>query len=155
PQLSFTTDGLQATPFDGVWRPMAGVLYTPGVSQLIERQNKRQLRLESAQLATSSAGSDEEDLQRTLVFTARTAFVNTLQCEALVGLAQTNLQYYDDVIAVNRTRFRAGDISELDFQRVELQRVQFESDLANARVNLRTAKIQLLSLLNDRTPVDD
>jgi outer membrane protein, heavy metal efflux system len=155
PQFTFTTDGLQATPFEGVWRPFAGVLYTPGVSQLIERQNKRQLRVDSAQLATSTAGSDQKDLQRTMLFTVRTAFVNTQQAEALVELAQANLQSYDNVIAVNRTRFRAGDISELDFQRVELQRVQFESDLANARVNLRTAKIQLLALLNERTPVDD
>src|SRR5262249_20328621 len=150
PQVSFTTDGFQATPFEGVWRPFAGVLYTPGVSQLIERHNKRQLRVESAQLATAGASSDQEDLERTLLFTARTAFVNTLQAEALVELAQANLRYYDNVIAVNRTRFQAGDISELDFQRVELQRVQFESDFANARVNLRTAKIQLLALLYDR-----
>jgi cobalt-zinc-cadmium efflux system outer membrane protein len=155
PEFTFTTDGFQLTPDKSVWRPLAGVLYTPGVSRLFERQHKRQLRMNSARLATSGAGSDQEDLQRTLLFTARTAFVSTLQAKALVELSQANLQSYDNVISVNRTRFQAGDISELDFQRVELQRVQFESDLANARVNLRTAKIQLLALLNDRTPVDD
>jgi cobalt-zinc-cadmium efflux system outer membrane protein len=32
--------------------------------------------------------------------------------------------------------------------------VQYESDLQTAEVNLRTAKIQLLALLNDRTPVE-
>jgi len=32
--------------------------------------------------------------------------------------------------------------------------VQYETDLQNATVNLRTAKIQLLTLLNDRTPVE-
>jgi cobalt-zinc-cadmium efflux system outer membrane protein len=32
--------------------------------------------------------------------------------------------------------------------------VQFESDLQTALVNLRTAKIQLLALLDDRTPID-
>jgi len=155
PLFTFTTDGFQAAPNGGVWIPLSGVVLVPGVSYLIERQHKRQLRVGSAQLATSGAGSDQEDLQRTLLFTARSAFVSVLQGNALVELAQANLQYYDHVIALNRTRFRAGDISELDFQRVELQRVQFESDLANARVNLRTAKIQLLALLYERTPVDD
>jgi cobalt-zinc-cadmium efflux system outer membrane protein len=58
------------------------------------------------------------------------------------------------VIAVNRERMKAGDIARVDLSRVELQRVQFESDLVNARVNLRTAKIALLALVNDRTPVD-
>jgi cobalt-zinc-cadmium efflux system outer membrane protein len=155
PEFTFTTDGFQATPHGGVWRPLGGVLFTPGVSRLIERQNKRQLRVESARLATSGAGSDQQDLLRTLLFTAQTAFVNTLQAKALLELTQASLQSYDKVIEVNRSRFQAGDISELDFQRVELQRVQFESDLANARINLRTAKIQLLALLNERTPVDD
>jgi cobalt-zinc-cadmium efflux system outer membrane protein len=42
----------------------------------------------------------------------------------------------------------------VDLDRLELQRVQFESDLQIALVNLRTAKIQLLALLNDRTPVE-
>ena len=35
-----------------------------------------------------------------------------------------------------------------------LQRVQFETDVETGQVNLRTAKIQLLALMNDRTPVD-
>jgi cobalt-zinc-cadmium efflux system outer membrane protein len=42
----------------------------------------------------------------------------------------------------------------VDLDRLELQRVQYESDLRMAEVNLRTAKIQLLALLNDRTPVE-
>jgi outer membrane protein, heavy metal efflux system len=155
PQFNLSQDGLQLTPSAGTWRPLTGVVVTHGVSMLIERQNKRGRRVDSARLATSSAGSDQEDLQRTLLFAVRTAFLNTLQAKALVELTQANLQSYDQAIEANRTRFQAGDISELDFQRVEIQRVQFESDLASARVNLRTAKIQLLALLNDRTPVDD
>jgi len=42
----------------------------------------------------------------------------------------------------------------VDLGRLELQRVQYESDLQNADVSRRTAKIQLLSLLNDRTPIE-
>ena len=33
-------------------------------------------------------------------------------------------------------------------------RVQYESEIQTATVNLPTAKIQLLQLLDDRTPVD-
>jgi outer membrane protein, heavy metal efflux system len=153
-QFNLSQDGLQLTPSMGVWRPLTGIVLTPGVSQLIERQNKRERRTDSARLATTGAASDQEDLQRTLLFSVRTAFLNTLQAKALVDLTQASLQSYDQAIEANRTRFQAGDISELDFQRVEIQRIQFESDLATARVNLRTAKIQLLALLNDRTPVD-
>ena len=52
------------------------------------------------------------------------------------------------------TRLKAGDIAQIDFDRIELLRVQYESEMQTAIVNLRTAKIQLLQLLNDRTPVE-
>jgi cobalt-zinc-cadmium efflux system outer membrane protein len=51
-------------------------------------------------------------------------------------------------------RLRSGDLAQVDLDRLELQRVQFESDFETATVNLRTAKIQLLMLLDDRTPLD-
>ncbi len=127
---------------------------TPTISQLFERRNKRQLRVESARYATSIAGTDQADLVRTLLFNLRDAFNHALQAESLLELAQENLKYYDQVIATNRERLKAGDISRSDFARIELQRVQFETDLVNAQVNLRTSKIGLLALMNDRTPVD-
>jgi cobalt-zinc-cadmium efflux system outer membrane protein len=69
-------------------------------------------------------------------------------------LAEDNLKYYDEVLRVSRERYNAGDIAQIDLDRLELQRVQYESDLQTANVNLRTAKIQMLTLLNDRTPVE-
>ena len=45
--------------------------------------------------------------------------------------------------AVSRDRYKAGDIAQVDLDRLELQRVQFETDVQTALVNLRTAKIQL------------
>ena len=62
--------------------------------------------------------------------------------------------YWDRELDVNRLRFKAGDIALVDLNRLELQRIQFESDFETAMVNLRTAKISLLMLLNDRTPIE-
>ena len=72
----------------------------------------------------------------------------------MLQLAKDNLAYYDHVLDISRTRFQAGDIAQIDLDRLELQRVQYESDLQSAEVNLRTAKITLLTLLNERTPVE-
>ena len=58
------------------------------------------------------------------------------------------------MLDVSRERFKVGDIAQMDLDRLELQRAQFESDVETAAVNLRTGKIQLRALLNDRTPVD-
>ena len=154
PDLTLATDGTQLVPSQGVWRPVAGTQISTSLSYLRERQHKRELRLESAQKGTSISESQQLDTQRNLLFNLRNAFVQTLQAKALLANAKENLDYYDQALNINRDRFRAGDISQLDLNRLILQRVQYESDLATAQVNLRTSKINLLTLLNDRTPVD-
>jgi len=125
------------------------------VSYLIERMNKRALRHETAQKATAVAVSQLADQERTLLFTLRSAFIQVLQQKAILALAKENLTYYDKVLDVSKERFRVGDIARVDLDRLQLQRVTYESDLQTATVNLRTAKIQLLMLINDRTPVDE
>ncbi len=154
PQFSVTQDGTQIAPHNGIWTPVRGTYVVPTLSYLHEREHKRELRLQTAQEGTQIAGSQHEDLERNLIFNLRTAFVGTLQAKALVDLARQELDYYDKIIDISRDRFRAGDLAQIDLDRIELQRVQYESDLQTAEVNLRTSKIQLLQLLNDRTPVD-
>jgi len=154
PTLSLIAD--QIDPFDvgPPHGPFAYFLAVGSGSYLLERQHKRNLRLESAQKATKIAISSQADLERNLVFNLRMAFVQTLQEKAILQLAKENLAYYDHVLEVSRERYRVGAIARVDLDRLELQRVQYESDLQTAEVSLRTAKIQLLALLNDRTPVE-
>jgi outer membrane protein, heavy metal efflux system len=154
PQLSLTADGTQIAPNNGVWQPLGGTFVVPNFSYLHERDHKRELRLKSAQEGTQITASQHEDLKRTMEFTLRSTFVSTLQAKAVLELAKADLDYYDHIIEISRDRFKAGDIAQIDLDRIELQRVQYESELQTAIVNLRTAKIQLLQLLNDRTPVE-
>ena len=154
PTFSISADGTQIAPHKGVWQPFAGTYETPSLSYLHERQHKRELRLESAQKGTSIATSQQADLERTLLFNLRNAFVQTLQAKAVLDVSKANLDYYDHVLSVSNEQYKAGDIAQIDLDRLQLQRVQFEADMQSAVVNLRTAKIQLLELLNDRTPVD-
>jgi cobalt-zinc-cadmium efflux system outer membrane protein len=154
PQFTMLADGTQIVPHDGAWTPFRGTYEQPTFSYLHERDHKRELRLKSAQEGTQIAQSQHEDLDRTLIFTLRSAFVQTLQAKFVLDLARKDLDYYDKIIQISRDRFRAGDIAQIDLDRIELLRVQYESEIQNAIVNLRTAKIQLLQLLNDRTPVD-
>jgi outer membrane protein, heavy metal efflux system len=155
PNLGLLVDGTQIAPNHGLWQPFAGTFESPSISYLVERRNKRQLRLEGAKKDTLIAESDYADQERTLLFDLRSAFVSTLQAKTVLQLAKANLAYYDKVLKVSQDRLSAGDIAQIDFDRLELQRVQYQSDVQTADVNLRTAKIQLLTLLNDRTPIED
>jgi cobalt-zinc-cadmium efflux system outer membrane protein len=155
PNPDMTTSLDQIAPFNAnPYRPFGSTLPALSASYLHERGGKRELRLESARKATAVAESQLADQERTLLFSLRNAFVQTLQQKSVLALATENLAYYDRLLSVSSERFKAGDIAQVDLDRLELQRVQFETDLQSALVNLRTAKIQLLTLLNDRTPIE-
>jgi len=134
--------------------PSQNLTFAGSVSYLVERRHKRELRRNSAQGATAIIESVQADTVRNLLFNLRAAFVQTLQAKAFRTLAQQNLQSYDQLLAVSREQLQAGDIAQIDFDRLQLQRVEYEVDAQTADVNLRTAKIELLRLLNDRTPLD-
>jgi cobalt-zinc-cadmium efflux system outer membrane protein len=154
PQFTITADGTQIAPRSGVWTPTKGTYEVPNFSYLHEREHKRELRLESAKEGTRITQSQHEDLERNMVYALRAAFVGTLQAKFILNLAKADLDYYDKIIDISRVRFKAGGLAQIDLDRIELLRVQYESEIENAIVNLRTAKIQLLQMLNDRTPVD-
>ena len=155
PNPDMTTTFDQIAPFSGnPYRPFGSALPLVSASYLHERGGKRELRLESARKGTAVAQSQLADQERTLLFNLRNAFVQALQQKSVVALATENLAYYDRLLGVSGERFKAGDIAQVDLDRLELQRVQFETDLQTATVNLRTAKIQLLTLLDDRTPIE-
>ena len=145
----------QLAPFTGnPYRPLASVLPLVSASYLHERQNKRELRLDTARKGTAIVASQQDDLARNLLFGLRNAYVMTLQQKATLAVAKENLAFYDKLLGVSQDRLKAGDIAQVDMLRLELQRVQYATDVQTAEVNVRTAKIQLLNLLNDRAPVD-
>ena len=78
------------------------------VNYLHERQHKRELRLESAQKATGIAVSGQADLERTLLFSLRSAFVGTLQAKAVLRVAKDNLDYWDQVLDISRDALTSG-----------------------------------------------
>jgi cobalt-zinc-cadmium efflux system outer membrane protein len=160
PQIGLSSDGVQIAPhtIPGMgthWLPLTGAQLVPSISYLHERERKRELRLQSAKEGTQIAGAQHEDLERNLLFDLRSAFVQTLQAKAVLDLATADLAYYDKIIDISRNRFKAGDIAQIDLDRIELLRVQYEVELQTAIVDLRTSKIQLEQLLNERTPVEN
>src|ERR1019366_6326087 len=84
PNPSMTVSVDQFEPFSGnPYRPFGSLLPFVSMDYLHERQHKRELRLESAQKATGIAETQQLDLERTMLFTLRSAFVQTLQAKAI------------------------------------------------------------------------
>jgi outer membrane protein, heavy metal efflux system len=158
PNLSFGLDQLPFLPLTSpagqtVFRPLSNLLPSSSISYLHEREQKRELRRDVAKKSTDVTTLAYSDQERSLMFTLRNAYVQVLQNKAFLENAKTNLDYWDRELGIDKLRFDAGDLAQLDYEKLRLQRIPFESDFETATVNLRTAKIQLLQLLNDRTPI--
>jgi cobalt-zinc-cadmium efflux system outer membrane protein len=159
PGVSLSIDQLPFLPVTSptgqtVFRPLANLFPAASLSYLHEREQKRELRRDVQKKTTDVTVSAYSDQERTLLFTLRSAYVQVLQNKAFLENARENLAYWDHELRIDRVRFEAGDLAQIDYDRLRLQRIPFESDFETATVNLRTAKIQLLQLLNDRTPID-
>lgn len=120
---------------------------TIGVYQEFEIGGKRAARIRSARLATQMSQSDAADARRTLTLTLRQAFVSALQAKSDLQSARDNLAGYKHTVDINREMLQQGEIARADFLRIQLQMLQFETDLDDATLELKTAKATLRGLL--------
>ncbi len=120
---------------------------TIGVYQEVEMGGKRGARLQSARLATSISRTDFADSRRTLLLNLRQAFVAGLLANSNLGFARDNLANYQKVVDINRLKLQQGEIARADFLKIELQMLQFQTDLDDATLASRTAKATLRALV--------
>ena len=122
---------------------------TIGIYQEFEIGGKRSARIRSARLATQISQTDAADTRRTLTLNLRQAFVAALQAKSDLQFARDNLSNYKHTVDLNQEMLQQGEIARADFLRIQLQMLQFETDLDDASLELKTAKATLRSLLGD------
>ena len=122
------------------------------VSRLFERGQKRRWRLDSAHATTAQTEAQFHDQQRQTALAVRQAFINMLLAKAALKMAQDNLKDYKQQLDIGHTRYQAGDIGKLDYERLDLQLAQFESDESSAEMNLGQSSDQLQTLLGYDRP---
>jgi cobalt-zinc-cadmium efflux system outer membrane protein len=126
--------------------------YSANISRLFERGQKRRWRMEGAAATADETESQYHDQERQLVLAVRQAFTNMLVAKAALAVAQDNLTDYQKTVDLSKARLDAGDITRTDFERIDLQLAQFESDADNARLNLQQASAQLQLLFGVDRP---
>ena len=122
-----------------------------GMSYLIERGQKRQLRFQAAKDGTAVTRSQVEDNERTLKFQVGSQFINIQLAESVLDLAQQNLASFQKTVDLGETQFKAGSISENDFLKIKLQLVQFQTDVQQAQLSRVQALSDLRQLLGHET----
>ncbi|MGB8535097.1 MAG: TolC family protein [Acidobacteriaceae bacterium] len=126
--------------------------YSAGVNRLFERGQKRRWRLDAARATTAQTDGQYHDQIRQTTLLARQSFTALVLAKAALKLAQDNLTDYRHVLQINHDRYDAGDIGKLDYERLDLQLAQFESDESTAEMNLVQASDQLQTLMGYPQP---
>ena len=153
--------GLRANPYLGVTgtditlpsnNPGNPYSYSAGVSRLFERGQKRRWRLDAAHATTAQTEAQYHDQIRQTTLMVRQNFTNLVLAKAVLKLAQDNLSSFRHELQINHDRYDAGDIGKLDYERLDLQLAQFESDESSAENNLVQASDQLQTLLGIGQP---
>ena len=129
--------------------------YSISVSRLFERGDKRKYRLEDARATTSQTKAQLDDSIRQTELTIKTAFTHMLIAKESLELASASLKDFGHEVDIAHDRFTAGDLGKLDFERLDLQLGNYESDEANDIITLRQASAQLQTLIGVETPSDD
>lgn len=123
--------------------PSSPYTYVGNVSRLFERGQKRRWRLDAATATTSVTRSQYNDQERQLILQVKNAFTNMLAAKAALQVAEDNLDSYRKTVDLSKARLDAGDISRTDFERIDLQLAEFESDDDNAKLDLVQASDSL------------
>jgi cobalt-zinc-cadmium efflux system outer membrane protein len=147
---SFTVSGSDITlPADNPANPYS---YAANISRLFERGQKRRWRLDAARSTTDVTRSQYNDQVRQTVLQIKNAFTNMLIAKEALRIAQDNLDSYKKTVDLSKARADAGDISKTDFERIDLQLAEFESDYDNAKLNLVQASDSLQLLMGVEKP---
>jgi cobalt-zinc-cadmium efflux system outer membrane protein len=148
PDLGLDYIGLPVRPSQFNWTNISQTTeFDGGVSYLFERGKKRQNRLQAARDQTAVTTSTVADDERTLTFNVATAFVDVLLAESTLDFAKQALASFQNTIDISQAQYKAGAISEGDFLKIQLQLLQFQTDVTAAQLARQQALVSLRQLL--------
>ncbi len=117
--------------------------FDAGVAYLFERGKKRQHRLQAAKDATAVTEAQIADAERTTVESAAQQFIAALLAKDNLEFATRLLDSYVHSVGISQEQYKAGGMSKADLLKIQLQMLQFQTDVAAAQI----AKVQALGSL--------
>jgi cobalt-zinc-cadmium efflux system outer membrane protein len=123
------------------------VQYDAGIGYLFERGHKRQRRLQAARDITGVTESQVADAERTTIASAAQQFVAALLAESNLEFARTALASFQHTVNIGEEQYKAGAISKSDLLKIQLQLLQFQTDVNNAQLARAQALASLRQLM--------
>jgi outer membrane protein, heavy metal efflux system len=126
-----------------------------GIGYTFERGKKRQHRLQAAKDVTAATRYTVADNERQLVFNVGQQFVAVLLAQSTVDFDQQDVDSFQKTVEISQMRYKAGDMSEGDLLKIQLQLLQFQSDYLAAKLSKAQALAALRQLVGFESVPDN
>jgi cobalt-zinc-cadmium efflux system outer membrane protein len=113
--------------------------YDYGVSRTFELGGKRSKRIETADANSELARGQFQMVVWQLTNDLKRKFYTVVLNQSLLNLAQENEATFTEIVNHTAELVKAGEISGLDLDRVEVEKLKFDTDLANAERDYEVA----------------
>ena len=117
------------------------------ISQTLDVWFKRSARRAAADAGLQVAHLQVQDAVREVSFAVRSAFATVLREQWESALAAEARQRYDETVNLSRKRHDAGEISEAELRKIELEKLKYVNGAINADHELAVARGRLATLL--------
>jgi len=134
--------------------PFSQLVQTVGISEVVDVWSKRHMRVKAADLNVEHSRLVVEDALREIVYAVRVAFTDLVREQQELELAKTMKTRYDETVRLSRARVNAGEISESEFHKIELEGLKYANALIDAELELDLARQRLAGLLGLRSPAE-
>ena len=118
-----------------------------GISQTFELGGKRSKRIDAANANSDVARGQFQMVVWQLTNDLKRKFITVLLAQSLLNLAKENQKTFAETIKHTTELVQAGEISGLDLTRLEVEKLKFDTDVANSErdyeVALRDLRVTL------------
>ena len=123
------------------------IIQTFEISQVLDVWFKKSAHVRAARAGVEQARWQVEDALREVLHAVRSAFMTVLREQWESALASDSRDRYEQTVALTRKRFQAGDISESELRKIELEQMKYVNNDINARAELAVARAELAALM--------
>ena len=113
--------------------------YSYGISQTVELGGKRRKRIDTANANSDLVRGQFQTVLWQLTNDLKKKFYTVLLTQSLLNLAQENQKTFDDTIKHTAELYQLGEISGLDLKRLEVEKLKFDTDVANSERDYEVA----------------
>jgi outer membrane protein, heavy metal efflux system len=117
------------------------------LDQLIERGDKRELRIANARSLESASNEDLSDAYRQQLLALRSAYYDLMFAQDKTDISRDSAQLFDTSLHAAELRLKTGDIAAADVSRLRVDALRAANDARAAEADLRRAQLTLAYMI--------